>query len=589
MSSVRDGAGRGGDHAVARVHAAFDRIDAVDRPEVWITLRDRADVVAEASAVDPTLPLAGMLFAVKDNIDVAGLPTTAAARSFASAPAADATAVARLRAAGAVVVGKTNLDQFATGLVGTRSPFGAVRNAWDPTRISGGSSSGSATAVALGTVDFALGTDTAGSGRVPAALNHLVGVKPTKGLVPNTGVVPACRSQDCVTVFARSLDLARTVAELMAGPDGSDPLARPDAALADGSLVALPPVPRIAVPLPTQLEGLAPGWAAAFDRVVDRFRALGHEVVEVDIAPLLDAATLLYDGAFVAERYAAVGAHIEANRDRIGEDLDPTVAAIVLGGATPTAAALFADQERLDALGARGRTLLDGTTALLTPTTTWHPTLDEVAADPVGANSRMGRYTNFANLLDMASLAVPAGFVDGLPFGVMLTGPAFTDRRLAALAAAFAAPTVDLLVVGAHLRDQPLNGQLVAAGGTFVRAARTAPDYRLYALDTVPPKPGLVRSGAGAVGEVRSEDGSAAPSGIAGEVWRVPAAGFGTFVAALPAPMAIGSVTLDDGSDVTGFTVEAHAVAGAEDITHHGGWRAYRELVAREHTAREHA
>ncbi|MGG7308708.1 allophanate hydrolase [Curtobacterium sp. AB451] len=589
MSSVRDGAGRGGDHAVARVHAAFDRIDAVDRPEVWITLRDRADVVAEASAVDPALPLAGMLFAVKDNIDVAGLPTTAAARSFASTPTADATAVARLRAAGAVVVGKTNLDQFATGLVGTRSPFGAVRNAWDPTRISGGSSSGSATAVALGTVDFALGTDTAGSGRVPAALNHIVGVKPTKGLVPNTGVVPACRSQDCVTVFARSLDLARTVAELMAGPDGSDPLARPDAALADGSLVVLPPVPRIAVPLPTQLEGLAPGWAAAFDRAVDRFRALGHEVVEVDIAPLLDAATLLYDGAFVAERYAAVGAHIEANRDRIGEDLDPTVAAIVLGGATPTAAALFADQERLDALGARGRTLLDGTTALLTPTTTWHPTLDEVAADPVGANSRMGRYTNFANLLDMASLAVPAGFVDGLPFGVMLTGPAFTDRRLAALAAAFAAPTVDLLVVGAHLRDQPLNGQLVAAGGTFVRAARTAPDYRLYALDTVPPKPGLVRSGTGAAGGVRSEDGSAAPSGIAGEVWRLPAAGFGTFVAALPAPMAIGSVTLDDGSDVTGFTVEAHAVAGAEDITHHGGWRAYRELVAREHTAREHA
>jgi allophanate hydrolase len=551
------------------VHDAFDRITAVDRPEVWITLRDRADVAAEASAVDPTLPLAGLLFAVKDNIDVAGLPTTAAARSYASTPSADATAVARLRAAGAVVVGKTNLDQFATGLVGTRSPFGAVRNAWDPSHISGGSSSGSATAVALGIVDFALGTDTAGSGRVPAALNHLVGVKPTKGLVPNTGVVPACRSQDCVTVFARSLDLARTASELMAGPDGVDPLARPDAAPGDGSLVALPTVPRIAIPLPSQLEGLAPGWADAFAAAVDRFRALGHEVVEVDIAPLLDAAGLLYDGAFVAERYAAVGAHIEAHRDLVGDDLDPTVAAIVLGGATPTAAELFADQERLDLLGAAGRAALEGTTALLTPTTTWHPTLAEVAADPVGANSRMGRYTNFANLLDMASLAVPAGFVDGLPFGIMLTGPAFTDRRLAALAAAFAAPTVDLLVVGAHLRDQPLNGQLVAAGGTFVREARTASDYRLYALDTVPPKPGLVR--------VLGAPGTSGSGGIAGEVWRLPAAGFGTFVAALPAPMAIGTVTLADGSDVTGFTVESHAVEGAEDITHHGGWRAYRE------------
>ncbi len=552
----------------ARVHDAFDRIDAVDRPEVWITLRDRESVLAEAAAVDPTLPLAGLLFAVKDNIDVAGLPTTAASRSYAYTPGADATAVARLRAAGAVVVGKTNLDQFATGLVGTRSPFGAVRNAWDPTRISGGSSSGSATAVALGVVDFALGTDTAGSGRVPAALNHLVGVKPTKGLVPNTSVVPACRSQDCVTVFARSLDLARRATELMAGPDGIDPLARPDAALADGSLVALPPVPRIAVPLPSQLEGLAAGWAEAFTRAVDRFRSLGHEVVEVDIAPLLDAAALLYDGAFVAERYAAVGAHLEAHRDQVGDDLDPTVAAIVLGGAAPTAAQLFADQERLDVLGARGRDALAGTVALLTPTTTWHPTLDEVAADPVGANSRMGRYTNFANLLDMASLAVPAGFVDGLPFGVMLTGPAFSDRRLAALAAAFAAPTVDMLVVGAHLRDQPLNGQLVAAGGTFLREARTASDYRLHVLDTVPPKPGLVRT----VGS-----GSGTSAGIAGEVWRLPAAGFATFVAALSAPMTIGTVTLDDGTDVTGFLVEPYAVEGAEDISRFGGWRAYRE------------
>lgn len=543
--------------ALDRVRAAYARIAEVDRPEVWIALRDLEDVLAEAAALDTSLPLAGVLLAVKDNIDVAGLPTTAAAPSYAYEPAADATAVARLRAAGAIVLGKTNLDQFATGLVGTRSPYGAVRNAWDPTRISGGSSSGSATAVALGIVDLALGTDTAGSGRVPAALNGLIGVKPTKGIVPNTGVVPACRSLDCVTVFGRSLELARAAAELMAGPDGVDPLAREDLARA-----ALPTVPRIAVPLASQLEGLADGWAEAFAAAVARFEALGCEVVPVDIEPLLEAATLLYDGAFVAERYTAVGAHIEARRELIGTDLDPTVSGIVLGGAYPTAARLFEDQQRLDALGAAGHALLEGFAALLTPTTTWHPTLDEVAAAPVAANSRMGRYTNFANLLDMSSLAFPAGFVGGLPFGVMLTGSAFADRRLATLAGAFLAPSVELMVVGAHLRGQPLNAQLVAAGGSFVREVTTAPTYRLYALDTVPPKPGLVRSDAGAA--------------IAGEVWRLPAAGFGTFVAALPAPMAIGTVSLADGSAVTGFLVEPYAVAGAEDITAFGGWRAYR-------------
>ncbi|MFT2690481.1 allophanate hydrolase [Clavibacter zhangzhiyongii] len=552
---------------VGRVRDAYARIAEVDRPEVWIALRPEADVLAEAEALDPTLPFAGVLVAVKDNIDVAGLDTTAGARSFAYRPERDAPAVARLRAAGAIVIGKAALDQFATGLVGTRSPFGAVRNAWDPTRISGGSSSGSATAVALGIVDLALGTDTAGSGRVPAALNGIVGVKPTRGLVPATGVVPACRSLDCVTAFGRSLELARAAVETMSGPDGEDPLARDDLALA-----ALPTRPRIAVPLPAQLAGLDAGWDAAFAAAADRFRALGCEVVEVDIAPLLEAATLLYDGAFVAERYAAVGAHIEAHPDLVGDDLDPTVAGIVLAGARPSAADLLADRERLDHLAAASRRVLGDAVALLTPTTTGHPTLAEVAADPVGANSRLGRYTNCANLLDMASLAFPAGAVAGLPFGVMLTGPAFTDRRLAALASAFLAPTIDLLVVGAHLRGEPLNGQLVAAGGSFLRDAATAPEYRLFALDTVPPKPGLVRAPRGAVG-----DGPGAS--IAGELWRLPAAGFATFTAALPAPMAIGRVTLDDGSEVRGFLVEGFAVEGATEITGHGGWRAYRRTA----------
>jgi allophanate hydrolase len=538
-----------------RVRAAFERIEAADRPEVWITLRSRDEVRSEAAAVDPSLPLAGLVFAVKDNIDVLGLPTTAASASYAYSPEADAMAVARLRKAGAVVIGKTNLDQFATGLVGTRSPYGAVRNAWDPARISGGSSSGSAVAVALGLVDFALGTDTAGSGRVPAALNGIVGVKPTKGLVPVTGVVPACYTQDCVTVFARDLALGRTVAELMEGVDAADPLSR-----------ASRPAPvtaarfRLAIPSDEHLEGLASGWKDAFRAAAQRFEDVGAQIVEVDIAPLLEAASLLYGGAFVAERYAAVGAHIEKHADLIGTDLDPTVAAIVLGGKEKTAADWARDTARLAALGRAGS--LEGCEALLTPTTTWHPSLEEVAADPVEANSRMGRYTNFCNLLDMASLAIPAGLVGGLPFGVMLTGPAFSDRTLADLARRFANPGVELFVVGAHLTGQPLNVQLTEAGGTLVAAAETAPGYALHVLDTVPPKPGLVRLGEGG-------------HSIRGELWRLPAAGFGAFVAGVPAPMTIGQVNLVDGSSVSGFLAEPAALEHAPDISHFGGWRDY--------------
>jgi allophanate hydrolase len=438
--------------AVDRVRAAYAAIGAAGRPEVWITLRPAGEALAEAAAIDTRvadgeeLPLAGLVAAVKDNIDVAGLPTTAAAPSFAYQPAADATAVARLRAAGAVVLGKTNLDQFATGLVGTRSPYGAVRNAWDPARISGGSSSGSAVAVALGLVDLALGTDTAGSGRVPAALNGVVGVKPTRGVIPATGVVPACRSLDCVTVFARSLDLAGKAVATMAGPDGRDPLA---ALLGDRARGAWRPpsggkepgvgapgvgAPKVAVPLPAQLGGLAHGWAEAFAAAVSRLEMAGVETAEADITPLLEAAALLYGGAFVAERYTAVGAHLAANTGLIGTDLDQVVARIILDGARFTAADLFADQQKLDRLAAQAAAALAGFDALLTPTTTAHPTLADVAADPVGVNSRLGRYTNFANLLDLASVAVPAGTVRGLPFGIMLTGPAGSDERLAEIA-----------------------------------------------------------------------------------------------------------------------------------------------------------
>ncbi len=563
--------------AADRVRAAYAAIAAARRPEVWITLRPAGEALAEAAGIDARvaggaeLPLAGLVAAVKDNIDVAGLPTTAAAPSFAYQAAEDATAVARLRAAGAVVLGKANLDQFATGLVGTRSPHGAVRNAWDPARISGGSSSGSAVAVALGLVDLALGTDTAGSGRVPAALNGVVGVKPTRGVIPATGVVPACRSLDCVTVFARSLDLARKAVATMAGPDGRDPLA---ALLGDGPRGAwrLPAgdgaaegrAPRVAVPRPDQLGGLADGWAEAFAAAVSRLRLAGVETAEVDITPLLDVATLLYGGAFVAERYTAVGGHIAAHAGLIGTDLDPVVARIILDGARFTAAELFADQEKLDQLAAAAAGALSGCDALLTPATTAHPTLAEVAADPVGVNSGLGRYTNFANLLDLASVAVPSGTVRGLPFGIMLTGPAGSDARLAEIAGRQDQAPVDLLVVGAHLSGQPLNHELLATGGTLVRARATAPRYRLFALDTAPPKPGLVR---------QAEGGES----IAGEVWRLPAAGFARFMAGLAPPMTVGRVCLDDGDDVLGFLCEPAATAGATDITRYGGWRAWRE------------
>jgi allophanate hydrolase len=552
--------------AAERVRAAYAAIADAGRPEIWITLRPPGDALAEAEKIDAraaaeALPLAGLVAAVKDNIDVAGLPTTAAAPCYAYQPARDATAVARLRAAGAVVIGKTNMDQFATGLTGTRSPYGAVRNAWDQARISGGSSSGSAVAVALGLADLALGTDTAGSGRVPAALNGIVGVKPSRGLIPCTGVVPACRSLDCVTVFARSLDLAGQAAAIMSGPDGTDPLAtllaaRPQPAARPGTASGW----RLAVPLPGQLGGLDPGWAEEFRTAVAAFRSARAEITEVDIAPLLEAATLLYGGAFVAERYAAVGAHIAARPELIGHELDPVVARIILDGARPSAAAYFADQERRDRLAAAARAALEGHDALLTPTTTGHPTLAQVAADPAGASSGLGRYTNFCNLLDMASLAIPAGTVGGLPFGVMLTGAAGSDAVLAQIARLLREAPVELLVVGAHLSGMPLNYELLAVGGVLAGAVATAREYRLHALDTAPPKPGLVRGGSAA---------------IAGELWRLPAAGFARFAAGLAAPMAIGRVKLDDGREVLGFLCEPAALDGAADITSYGGWRAW--------------
>jgi allophanate hydrolase len=420
------------EHPRAHVAERYRLAREGDRPEAWIELRDEASVAAELEAVclraegGDALPLAGVLLAVKGNIDVAGLDTTAGCPAFAYRPERDATAVARLRAAGAVVVGTTNLDQFATGLVGSRSPYGAVRHATDPSRVSGGSSSGSAVATALGVVDVALGTDTAGSGRVPAAFHGLFGVKPTKGWVPATGVVPACRSLDVVTAMSRDLALAELAVRVMSGPDDGDPLSR-RVPRAPQSLGA---APRLGVPRAGQLGELAPGWEEAYWAEVSRYEDTGAELVEVDLRPFLDTARLLYDGAFVAERYAAVGEFVDTHADEV----DPTVGGIIRRARDIPAWRLFRDQEQLDAARVVSAGVFQGLDALMLPTTVEHPTLEAVQADPLGVNAGLGRFTNFANLLDLAALATPAGVVDGLPFGVQLVASAFSDGRLAELA-----------------------------------------------------------------------------------------------------------------------------------------------------------
>ncbi|MFI1439894.1 allophanate hydrolase [Streptomyces fructofermentans] len=546
---------------LTRVRAAYARVEAVDRPEIWIDLRARPEVEAEAAGIDARLaaghhlPLAGRLLAVKGNIDVAGLPTTAGCPAYSHRPETDAPAVARLRLAGALVLGTTNLDQFATGLVGTRSPYGAVRNAYDPRRVSGGSSSGSAVAVALGIVDLALGTDTAGSGRVPAAFNGVVGLKPTRGLVPTEGVVPACASLDCVTVFARTLAQAQEALAHMASPAGR--AARPVPGRAPGPW-------RVAVPPRERLGALDEGWAEAFEAAAARLRDAGAELRPLDLTPFTEAAALLYEGAFVAERYTAVGDFVDKSLSAGGAGLDPTVAGIITRARDIPAHRLFADQDRLARLRTRALAELGDADALLLPTAPGHPTLAEVAADPLGANARLGRFTNSTNLFDLAAVAVPAGEVSGLPFGVMLVGPASTDERLALIARALEAPEVRLAVVGAHLSGQPLSGQLLALGATLDRTTTTAPVYRLHALATEPPKPGLVHAGEGGGG-----------AAIEAEVWRLPAEGLGRLLAALPRPMALGRVELADGTAVPGFLCEPAALEGARDITACGGWRAH--------------
>lgn len=527
-----------------------------------------AEAIDDAVAAGDILPLAGVVIAVKDNIDVAGMPTTAACPTFSYLPDVCSSAVQSLVDAGAIIIGKTNMDQFATGLVGTRSPHGAVRNAINEDWMSGGSSSGSAVAVALGIVDGALGTDTAGSGRVPAALNGVVGAKPTRGWVSTTGVVPACASLDCVSVMASTVQVAWQLLATIAAYDDLDPRSRSMPTDAPATFGARP---RIGI-APMAALGLDDDFATHFASVVDTLRARPDvELVDIEPAALFAISDLLYGGSFVAERYSAFGAFAQ---DHPG-DIDPSVLAVVEAARDIPAHRYTTDLDHLAALRRQVEHVTKDVDVILLPAAHTMFTIDEIAADPMRRNAEFGRLNNFANMLDMCAVTIPVGVTArGVPFGVNLFGRAFSDGAVATLAAtlldeqplavASASERVRLAVVGAHLTGQPLNHQLSSRGARLVSTTRTAATYRLHALPTTPPKPGLVRvtDGSGAAIEV--------------EVWELTTKAFGSFVADIPAPLGIGTLELADGSTVAGFICEPYALVGTPDVTHFGGWRAYR-------------
>jgi allophanate hydrolase len=574
------------------VEHVFAAIEGAGDPGIFISLVDRRAARKAAQKLgrfDPAArPLWGIPFAVKDNIDAAGLPTTAGCRAFAYAPKASATAVARLLAAGAILIGKTNLDQFATGLVGVRTPYPVPKNAIDPAIVPGGSSSGSAVAVARGLVPFALGTDTAGSGRVPAGLNNIVGLKPSVGAVSSKGVVPACGTLDCVSVFAGTVDDAWAVFEVIAGVDEDDPFSRP---IALGCLGSVPPHPVIGIPHPADQKFFGDAAAkAAWRAGVNVLKDLGAELVEIDMAPFNEAAALLYEGPWVAERYAAIGPFLAKH----AREVHPVTRRIIDKAKGFSAADAFAGLYRLEALKRATEPVWRRIDVLAVPTTPCAPTLAEVAADPIGPNSRLGMYTNFVNLLDLAAIAVPGPLrKDDRAAGITFIGARGRDAALASLArvvhaaaattigatgrplpllellpATAPAGTLELVVVGAHLSGLALNHELRALGGSFLRAVETEPSYQLYALPGGPPeRPGLVRVAAGT--------GHA----IAAEVWALPAEGFGRFVAGIPPPLGIGTLLLADGTRPKGFLCEAEAIRAARRISSFGGWRAY--LAAR--------
>jgi len=558
------------------------KLEAAEPSHIWIHRLSREQMmsyVEELAGKDPaTLPLYGIPFAIKDNIDLAGVPTTAACPDYAYVPETSAFVVQQLIDAGAIPIGKTNLDQFATGLVGVRSPYGVPANSFVPEYIPGGSSSGSAIALAQGLVSFSLGTDTAGSGRVPAALNQLIGHKPTRGLLSCSGVVPACRSLDCVSIFALTSADAGAVLDVCAEFDPADGYARPGVTLPEAAPFGASF--KVGVPMADQLQFFGDDSAqACFAAAVREVEARGGEVIEIDFAPFLEAARLLYEGPWVAERYVAIESILEERP----EILHPTTRAIISGGGKPTAAAAFKAEYRLRDLKRRADQVWDDVDVILTPTIGRAYTIAEVEAEPVQLNSNLGYYTNFMNLLDFSAIAVPSGMLDcGVPYGVTFFAPAFHDRQLLALAEHFLSPPAEvpsavpegwlpLVVCGAHMECLPLNHQLTSRKGKFVAKDSTTPDYKFYALppmDGYPPRPGLLRC----------EEGGAA---IEVEVWALSPSAFGDFVAQVPAPLAIGTVQCAEHGALPGFLCEPIALETAEEITKLGGWRTYLKAPTR--------
>jgi len=543
-------------------------------PAMWITRRADTAIRAEAARLAKEgprgRPLWGVPFAVKDNIDVAGLPTTAACPGWTRHPTVSAPAVQRLLDAGALLIGKTNLDQFATGLVGVRSPYGTPRNVFNPDFVPGGSSSGSGVAVAAGIVRFALGTDTAGSGRVPAGFGNIVGLKPTVGGVSNTGMVPACRSIDTISVFAGSVDESLAIARVIGGYDATDPYSRqaPRGWLARGGLA------------PGLKVGVADVGALCDHEVTAFYQSATAQFAReiVDLTPFLEIARLLYEGPWVAERTDALRAVLEMP----GNILLPVTRQIIAAGLERRTVDAFAAFHRLALARRAAQLLFAQVDALILPTAPFCPRLSELQADPIGPNSRLGTFTNFVNLCDLAAIAVPAGFsASGLPIGVTVLGPAWSEGRLAAIADAIhranattigatksPLPPADtstalhpdetgLFCIGAHMSGLKLNPQLTELGGRFVRQAQTAPHYRLFVLGD---RPGLLRDVSGAA--------------ITGEVWALPTSAIGALLARVPAPLCFGEVALQDGPCL-GFLAEAAGVMGAKDITNLGGWRAF--------------
>ncbi|MGG4481942.1 allophanate hydrolase [Paenibacillus illinoisensis] len=560
ISALRTGYLRGSFTPAEVVESIIERAKDTEDYHVWITRPSRERITPYLEKLQhlsiTEYPLWGIPFAIKDNIEVQGWPVTAGCPEFSSVSEQYAIVVERLIAAGAIPVGKTNLDQFATGLVGTRSPYGETCNALRPELISGGSSSGSAVAVALGQAAFSLGTDTAGSGRIPAALHGLVGYKPAVGAWPSTGLVPACRSIDCITVFTHELEDAVSVDRIVRGPHAEDAFSKtrplgPTRApakwlLPKGELTFFGPF----------AEAYETAWQAAKQALLQS----GVYVDEVDISMLQEAAALLYEGPLVAERWA----DLEMFAQQHPGALFPVTEKVLRTGGkdTFTAAALFRAQHRLAEIRRSTAEWLHNAVLVL-PTCggTW--TREQVQQDPIQTNSHMGLYTNHCNLLDLSAIAVPAGkAAEDLPFGITLFTLPEQEASMVEAARIFEPHHNRLLVAvcGLHMRGMSLEPQMTGLGAFFVEETRTAPEYRLYKLNTSPAKPGLVHT---------LEEGTS----IDLELWSMPLSSFGSFTAAIPAPLGIGKIMLQDGRVVSGFICEASAAQNAVDMSHLGGWR----------------